>query len=40
MKFLNRLRGRGRYHSERGDHWFVLAIIVFVIGLLAVVKLY
>ena len=40
MKFLNRLRGRSRYHAEKGDHWFLLAIIAAGAVILGVVLLY
>jgi hypothetical protein len=40
MKLLNRIRGRGRYHLGRGDHWFPLAVIAVAIGGGAVVLLY
>lgn len=40
MKLLNRLRGRGRHHAERGDHWFLLAVIGTVVMVAAVVLLY
>jgi hypothetical protein len=40
MKLLNRIRGRGRYHFGRGDHWFPLAVIAVGIGIGAVVLLY
>lgn len=40
MKLLNRIRGRGRYHASRGDHWFLLAVIGSGIVTLALVLLY
>ncbi len=40
MKLFRNMRGRGRHHVERGDHWFLLAVIAFGIGTVAVVMLY
>ncbi len=40
MKLLKRLQGRGRYYAERGDHWFLLSIIAFIVMVAAVVLLY
>ncbi|HEX8532738.1 MAG TPA: hypothetical protein VF662_01065 [Allosphingosinicella sp.] len=40
MKFLNRLRGRGRYFVSRGDHWFLLAVIGTIVAIAAVVMIY
>jgi hypothetical protein len=40
MNLLKRLRGRGRYFLERGDHWFLLSILAFAVLVAAVVLLY
>jgi hypothetical protein len=40
MKPFERLWARVRYHFERGDYWFPLAIIAFAVAVLVVVKLY
>ena len=40
MKFFRHIRGRGRHHLERGDHWFLLAVIGLIIGIICVVLFY
>ncbi len=40
MKLFRNLRGRGHHHLERGDHWFLLAVIAVGAGIVAVVMLY